>query len=133
MRSALFRQLIVSARFASSAPPHDLIERFEVCPRPPVHEELRRLKRRDLFRHRRRHKLIDARAILPAQPLNSLLERSWQPQRIGSSLFHLLIPPVAQTRAYRTFVGIVATTHSITSVHQRKVRCSAPKSAKTNP
>ena len=40
----------------------------------PVREELRSLKRGDFFRHRRSHKLIDARLVLFAQPLHCLFE-----------------------------------------------------------
>src|ERR1022692_2352674 len=73
------RQFIAfPGRFPARAA-HNFIESLITRARPPLREVLRRLESRNLFRHRCGHKLVDARAIIPAQPLDRLFERPGQP------------------------------------------------------
>jgi hypothetical protein len=66
----------------SAATLRDLVEDFEIGPRLSILKETRSDESRHPFRHRRGHKLVNARTILAAQPLDRLFERSRQPQRV---------------------------------------------------
>jgi hypothetical protein len=89
-------QFIPFARCLATTPLHNLIERFEIRPRLPVLEVRGRLQRRHFLRHRHRYELVYARSVFFAQPLDRLLERSWQPQRIGFGLSHRRILRIVQ-------------------------------------
>jgi len=54
------RHLITGPRRLSTAPFHDAVEGFEVSPSLTVLKEVRRLHRRNLFRHGGGNELIDA-------------------------------------------------------------------------
>jgi len=66
-------------------------KRLEIRTRFAISKKLSNLQSRQLFCHRRRYKLIDTSAICLALLFYRLLQRTWQPQRIGSDFRHLLI------------------------------------------
>ena len=68
----LGRYLIARTWRLSTSPLHDLIESFEIRQCLSIHKKPRRLEGRNLFSYRYGHELVDARSVLPAQPLNRI-------------------------------------------------------------
>src|SRR5215469_10423220 len=85
------RHFVARTRRLSSPAFHDFVERLEIRTRFAIGKKLSNLQSRQLFRHRRRYKLIDTSAIFLALLFYRLLQRTRQPQRIGSDFRHLLI------------------------------------------
>src|SRR5215467_13469005 len=90
------RHFVASTGRLSSTPFHDFVESPKIGTRFPVLKKIRYLQGGQLFRHCRRHKLIDARTVFFALLFNRLLQRAWQTQTICARFRHFPILSIAR-------------------------------------
>src|SRR4051794_38635196 len=98
----LFRgHFVVRNRFLPAAPAHDFVKRLEISPGPADPRNTAASRVRDLLRDGSRDELVDTRAILFADSLDRLFQRSRKSERVCSCSF--IVESSSQRLAGATF------------------------------